>query len=149
MTRCSAIPPKTNCTKWFVENSAVQYYVPQSDLFTTTSRIEKSRDLLFQNDLKFSGRNNSNCEHFRAHTSQHTMQRIATHPATHCKTLQDTATHIEHFRAHTSQHTMQHVATHLATHCNTQRACKSSHIATHTATRCNTRCKTLQHTMSI
>jgi len=58
------------------------------------------------------------------------LQRTATHTATHCNTLQSTAMH---------NNTLQHTTT----HCNTQQ---------HTATHCNTlqhtaaRCNTLQHT---
>jgi len=54
------------------------------------------------------------------------------HPATPCKTLQNTAKHCN---------TPQHTAMHTATYCNTQQ-CTLQHTAAHS----NTHCNILQHT---
>ena len=75
------------------------------------------------------------------------------HTATHCNTLQHTATHcntLQHTRCHpisvrlSQQHTATLSLQHAATHCNTLLATPHQHVCLchtpqHTATHCNTR----------
>jgi len=44
---------RINVYRSITENSAIKYFVPHSHRFFSTSQIQKSPDLLFQNDVRF------------------------------------------------------------------------------------------------